>query len=222
MLTLYFFASLSKNSLSPSKSRVLPLKSLVTDERLVLLRGSFAVHDSTAVLGRFQVEIRFPEDYPDSLPVVNEIGGRIPQTQDRHINVADGTACLLVPEEWFVISPDRSFGAFLKGPVRNFFLGQILVEGGQPWPFGERSHGYQGMLECYLEMLGIEEPSRVLAYFDCLRKEQLRGHWNCPCGRGKRLRDCHLAQLQQLQKRIPHRIAQQAYDRLKPYNRMGK
>jgi hypothetical protein len=197
------------------------LRVIVTDEGRVLLRGSFAVRDATAVLDRYQIEIRFPEDYPDSLPVLEEIGDRIPKTADRHTNV-DGAACLLVPEEWFVISPDRSFAAFLGGPVKNFFLGQILVQGGQPWPFGERPHGYEGILECYLEILGIQDANQVRPYLDCLRKERLRGHWDCPCGSSKRLRYCHLDQFRQLQKRLPHRIAQQAYDRLRAYSRRSK
>jgi hypothetical protein len=45
----------------------------------------------------------------------------------------------LVPEEW-LLARDQTFRAFLDGPMRNFFLGQILVEAGKPWPFGERPH----------------------------------------------------------------------------------
>jgi hypothetical protein len=179
----------------------------------VQVRGSYAVHDGGVVLERYQVEIRFPRDYPKTVPVVEEIGGRIPRITDRHIS-GDGTACLLVPEEW-LLARDQSFRALLDGPIRNFFLGQILVEAGKPWPFGERPHGYDGLIESYMELLAITDPARVIAYFDCLRRKALKGHFECPCGSEKRLRNCHRAELHALAKRIPPHIAQRAYDRLK-------
>jgi hypothetical protein len=179
----------------------------------VQVRGSYAVRDSGVVLDHYQVAIRFPRDYPKTVPVVEEIGGRIPRITDRHIS-GDGTACLLVPEEW-LLAGDQSFRAFLDGPIRNFFLGQILVEAGKPWPFGERSHGYDGLIESYMDLLAITDPARVIAYFNCLRRKALKGHFDCPCGSNKRLRNCHRAELQALAKRIPPHIAQQAYDRLK-------
>jgi hypothetical protein len=98
----------------------------------VRLRGSYAVRDGGTVLDRYQIEIRFPFDYPMHLPAVEEIGRRLPRIADRHIN-NDGTACLLVPEEW-LIAGDQSFKTFLHGPLKNFFLGQLLVEVGKPWP----------------------------------------------------------------------------------------
>jgi hypothetical protein len=179
----------------------------------VQVRGSYAVHDGGVVLDRYQVEIRFPRDYPKTVPVVEEMGGRIPRITDRHIS-ADGTACLLVPEEW-LLAGDQSFKAFLDGPMKNFFLGQLLVEAGKPWPFGQRSHGYEGLIEAYMELLGISNPTRVAAYFDCLRRTALKGHFECPCGSKKRLRNCHRADLQELAKRIPRDIAQLAFDRLR-------
>jgi hypothetical protein len=179
----------------------------------VQVRGSYAVHDGGGVLDRYQIEIRFPRDYPKTLPVVEEIGGRIPRIADHHISV-DGTACLLVPEEW-LLAKDQSVRAFFDGPMKDFFLGQLLVEAGKPWPFGQRSHGYEGLIEAYMDLLGISDPTRVTAYFDCLRRKALKGHFDCPCGSNKRLRYCHWAELQELAKRIPSHIAQQAYDRLR-------
>jgi hypothetical protein len=147
------------------------------------------------------------------LPVVREIGGRIPRIDDRHIST-DGTACLLVPEEW-LLAGAQSLRAFLDGPIKNFFLGRLLVEAGKPWPFGQRSHGYEGLLEAYMELLVIDDPTRVTAYFDCLRRNAIKGHIECPRGSNKRLRYCHRAELQELAKRIPQHVAQQAFDRLK-------
>lgn len=187
---------------------------LVIENGKVVLRGSFALRDDEGTLDRYQVEIIFPEIYPDDLPVLKEIGGRIPRILDRHMVHEDGSACLLVPEEWFVICKDRSFRAFMEGAVKNFFLGQMLVEDGKPWPFGERSHGRDGIFEAYLELLGIDDRSMVLPYLDCLRRERIKGHWDCPCGSKTRIRNCHREQLMALAERIPPSVAQKAYMRL--------
>jgi hypothetical protein len=189
-----------------------PDLSLAVIDGVVTARGSDAVHDGEVVLDRYQVEITLPRDYPKTSPVVEEIGGRIPRTADRHVS-GDGTACLLVPEEW-LLSPDQSFRAFLTGPMRNFFLGQLLVDAGKQWPFGQRSHGHEGLIEAYMELLSINDPTRVAAYIECLRRKALKGHFECPCGSKKRLRNCHRTELQELAKRIPPHIAQQAHDRL--------
>jgi hypothetical protein len=87
--------------------------------------------------------------------------------------------------------------------------------GCKPWPFGERSHGREGLVETYAELLCLDDPGTVPAYLDCLRKKELKGHFDCPCGSNKRLRDCHRDQLQELRKRIPVHLAQRAYDRLR-------
>ena len=33
-----------------------------------------------------------------------------------------------------------------------------------------------GLLEAYMELLGIDDPTRVMSYFDCLRRNAIKGH----------------------------------------------
>jgi len=178
------------------------------------IRGSFPVMDGAEVMDRFLIEIKFPFDYPESIPVLREVGGRIPWHEDRHVIPGNGEACPIIPEEWLIRPDYDSVLAFLNGPVRNFFLGQILVESGQPWPFGERSHGLPGLIEAYGEVLGTSDEHTLRRYLDCLSREALKGHWECPCGSTKRLRDCHLNEVKSLRERILPRVAQQAINRL--------
>lgn len=195
---------------------------VVTEGGTVFIRGNFPVMDGTEVLDRFQIEIVMPWEFPDSCPVLREANGRIPWHEDRHVNQRNGEACPIVPEEWLLRPDHGSILAFLDGPVRNFFLGQILVEAGQPWPFGERTHGVRGLLEAYGEMVGSTDRNTILRYLDCLSKEMLKGHWACPCGNAKRLRDCHLDELKALHEKIPPHIAQMAIKRLAEHSvRLG-
>src|SRR5882724_9112729 len=75
---------------------------LIQMEDVVFIRGTFSVEFENAILDRFQIEIFFTERYPQEMPRVREIGGRIPWTLDSHVFPASGLACLQVPEEWLL------------------------------------------------------------------------------------------------------------------------
>ncbi|HEY1757850.1 MAG TPA: hypothetical protein VGG72_20945 [Bryobacteraceae bacterium] len=184
------------------------------DNGTAFIRGSFPVKDGADILDRFHIEIEIPGDFPDFIPILREIGGRLPWHPDRHINRENGEACPIVPEEWLLQPSHDSILAFLDGPVRNFFLGQILVEAGKPWPFGERTHGVPGLIDAYGEIIGTSDEPTVRRYLDCLARETLKGHWNCPCGSGARLRNCHLEAVKKLREKIPPRVAKQAINRI--------
>ena len=187
---------------------------VVMEQDIIYVRGGFPVLDGTDVLDRFQIEIELPADFPEFIPVLREVGGRIPWHESRHVNRGNGEACPIVPEEWLVRAEHNSILAFLDGPVRNFFLGQILIEAGHPWPFGERSHGIDGLFEAYKEMTGTSDRNAIVRYLECLSRDVLKGHWACPCGSGKHLRNCHLEQLKALQAKVPAFVARSALARI--------
>jgi hypothetical protein len=187
----------------------------VEEGEAAFVRGSFPIVHEGYVLDRYQVEVEFPRDYPLALPHVRETGGRIPHILDRHV-LSDGAACLFVEEDWLLaIGGESSFLEFLDGPVRNFLLGQSLVEAGKPWPFGERSHGIQGLLEAYGEWFRMQDETVIARYLDYLSREEVKGHWECPCGSGIRLRKCHAEQVYDLRRRVPRWLAMRALHRLK-------
>jgi hypothetical protein len=186
---------------------------VVVEHGTIIAAGSFPIADGDGILDRFLIELQFPDDYPDSVPILREIGGRIPWHEDRHTN-RDGVACPIVPEEWLV-RPDRdSIVQFLEGPVRNFFVGQILAEQGRAWPFGEREHGKRGLVQSYGELVGTADEAALVRYLDCLSHDRLKGHWDCPCGSKKRLRNCHFEVLTTLHQKLPPWIAKRALNRL--------
>lgn len=195
--------------------RVYPLLHFFPNDRQVTIRGGFPVTLNGLILDRYQVEIVVPGDYPKSIPDVRETGGRIPRIPDRHMNQHTGDACLFVEEETSIYFPPGSLLLhFLQGPVNGFFIGQLHFEEFGTWPFGERQHGSRGITEFYFETLGIDDPKVILAYVDCLRKPVVKGHWDCPCGSGKRLRNCHFEKIIKLRSMVSSEIAQRTYDRL--------
>jgi hypothetical protein len=187
---------------------------LIENDDLVLVRGTLPIEHEGKILDRFQIEIRLTNEFPDELPKVCEVGGRIPWTLDHHVFPNSGLACIQVPEEW-LLARDRSFRAFLEVPVRNYYLGQALVALGEAWPFGERAHGLEGLYQSYGEMIGETDPERIVHYFTCLAANRLRGHWECPCGSGQRVRKCCDERLRNLRAVISPKLARSALDRMR-------
>jgi hypothetical protein len=170
---------------------------------LVCIKGSFPVIHDDKILDRFSIEIIIPRNYPDSVPIVRETEGRIPRIADRHMN-EKGEACLFLPDQrWEAWPKGSSFLSFLQVPVHNYFLGQCLFEKEGEWPFGQWGHGIEGILEYYSQIFETKDGDIIINYLDCLSKPKIKGHWDCPCGSGKRLRDCHLNKLTDLRQNIP-------------------
>ena len=185
------------------------------ENETVFMRGSFPLTFENEVLDRYQVEIEFLTDYPDSVPIIRETAGRIPRTPDSHIITSDGQCCLFLPDErWKVCPEGSSFLDFLNGPVRTFFLGQTMVRLGQPWPFGEHEHGVKGILDYYEGLLGSNDLRIILTYLRYISKPIIKGHWDCPCGNGKRLRNCHFQELIELRRKISPQIAGQSLGKI--------
>jgi len=178
---------------------------------VIVLEGSFPVVHDKAVLDRYSIKITFPKNYPDSVPVVEEVGGRIPRTFERHINPS-GTACLFLPElRYEAWPPGSSFLEFLNGPVHNFFLGQSLVENGGEWPFGTWDHGQKGTLDYYKQFFNTNDTNVVMRLLASVAIPKIRGHLPCPCGSGKITRYCHFSVLLDLKEKIPIDVVRRSF-----------
>src|SRR5437867_1232116 len=183
-------------------------------ETKILIRGAFPVMHEGNVLDRYQIEIEW-SDSDIEVPPLRETGGRIPWTADRHM-AQGGMVCLFVPEEWLIRPREgRTVIHYLDGPVRNYFLWQCLYERGKSPEWGERSHGILGLIEAYGDMTGMIGEAAVKRCLVYLSRDQLKGHWICPCGSGKRVRCCHAEHLRDLRRRIPRFIAKLALKRFR-------
>ncbi|MHB0914598.1 MAG: hypothetical protein ACYC5A_04240 [Thermoleophilia bacterium] len=144
----------------------------------------------------WDIEIDFPFDYPFSLPEVREVGGRIKKSTlgDRHFFSNDGTACLCYKSEWrYFFTPGKSdVKVLLNDLVIPFFYGQSYFDKTGDWPFGEYSHDAPGMIQFYSRRLKEDDPITILGCIRILEnKGTVKGHWMCPCGSSKKIRDCH-------------------------------
>ena len=182
----------------------------------ICVRGTFPVVFEGQVLDCYSVELQLAHDHPKGLPVVREIGGRIPHHADRHINAHDGTACALLPDErWRVWPKGAPLVDFLKGPLHGFFLAQSLVEAGQPWPWGQWAHGAKGVFQFYREILKTSDLRTMIRFLEYITAKKPKGHWPCACGNGKLLRQCHFVLVSSLREKISRKDALRSLQALK-------
>ena len=130
-------------------------------------------------LDSFRVSIELPPNYPEDLPVVREVGGRLDWKSDLHINPenseAPGTACVLIPDDrWQCFPIGSRFRVYLEGPLHNFFLAQHCVAKGEPWPFGQWDHGERGVYEYYRWLIPTESNEVVRRFLHLLAKLELK------------------------------------------------
>lgn len=178
-----------------------PGLSLVAED---VIEGVYDVSHDGVWLTSYLLRIEISESYPIVAPRIFEIGGRIPRTLDHHVN-SDGSLCLGVPEElWVALGGEWELGAVLDGPVRSFLIGVTSKLQGGAWPYGERAHGAEGLCQFYASFIGTADPERVIELLKMLARDKLKGHWDCPCGSGLRLRNCHGAAVAELhRKKLP-------------------
>jgi SEC-C motif len=143
------------------------------------------------IIDSFDIEIRIPHSYPDDLPEVTETAGRIDGSYS-HRNPAVGTMCLAAPVQVRL--------TFLEQPSLLGFVNRLTIPylyGFAYWyrhgvhPFGELEHGHEGIAQYYKRRLGLANDVAVLEFLSYLLEHGFRGHHDCPCGSGKKLRACH-------------------------------
>ena len=148
-----------------------------------------ATFQGVTIADAFSILILLPDDYPDSPPTVQETGGRIPSNFHQY---GDRTLCLGAPVEVF-----RRFKAyprlltFVETIVVEYLYGYAYFEKNGTLPFGELSHGCQGIREYYQEAFNTDDVRIALALLKVLADCVYRGHHACPCRSGEILRKCH-------------------------------
>lgn len=193
-----------------------PTLHLFVNDNGVEIRGTFPVLGTNGeVLDEYRVVIALTAAYPRALPVVRETGGRIPWTLDRHVLSGSGTCCVVLPDaRWEEFPEGAPFRDYLAGPLRNYFLGQGIVERGGKWPFGEWGHGNKGPLEYYGQLFGTQDPAAIRRFLELIGWPNEHTRPRCACGSGKRLSKCCLAKVTDLRSKLSRRTVRGAFARL--------
>lgn len=145
----------------------------------------------------YHVQIDVPHAFPDAVPLVHELGGRIPRDIDYHVFPSSGTLCLGSPFRLYLIARDcETLLDFVwSGIVPYLYAASYREQTGGPYPFGELAHGRDGLLDDYAQLLGLptqEQAARALALIATKRRDANKKP--CPCGCGRRLGVCRFNQ----------------------------
>ena len=81
--------------------------------------------------------------------------------------------------------------AWMTEYVETYFFSYEYYMRYNYFPFGERAHGLDGVLQTYLDIFKIKDPYAVLRIMSYISLKPYRGHNNCPCGSNLKLRNCH-------------------------------
>ncbi len=172
------------------------------------VRGTLPLRADEVEFDRYSLEIKLPDDYPTSPPRVWETAGRIPHHADRHVFL-DGALCLGTPLDlWVKLDGDFRLHRMLDGPVRNFLIGNSVVEQGESWPHDQRAHGAAGLIEHLTELFGTDKPVMLATFLQALAAGGVTKHSRCPCVSGRKILKCHHAGFKAL-RRIPQDVLHQ-------------
>lgn len=177
-----------------------PNLELLRDPSGVLrLRGAigFSIdHDSQTIEDTYDVDLEIPNDFPGSPPIAYETGGRIREDFGHFMEA--GNFCLGAPAEVRrQFAQNRSLLRFIDDQVVPYLFAYSYRRDHGTLPFGERSHGSTGLIEYYKEFFGT---SGIVAmkFLKCLADGIAPPLMGCPCGSGRKLKDCHGPKLSEL------------------------
>lgn len=164
----------------------------------VVLRGQFEFTAQASgmdvVSDSFEIEIVVPPDFPESVPVIKELGERIPRRDDNHLNCA-GELCLGSPLRLLVmLSEEPTLTGFAEKCIIPYLFAtsRRLATGGE-FAFGELEHGPDGLLQDYALLFGVDSPVKAMGVLRILAlKKRVGNKRHCPCGCGRRVTKCKL------------------------------
>lgn len=148
------------------------------------------VYDEIRMTGKFDLEIVVPGDFSLAFPRVRELSNCI--DEDYPHQYTNGQFCLASDLELrMFFSQDTDICSFIEKYVIPYLYTYRFYEEYGVYPYGERSHGTMGNLEYLQDLFQVDDWKQVLDFMLFVVQSSYRGHLLCPCGSGKRIRNCH-------------------------------
>ena len=158
------------------------------------------------VVDEYDIQIFLASNYPKAIPLVREVGGRIPKTF--HKLEAD-YLCLGSPTRLrLILVKSPSILNFVEQCVIPYLYSYSIFEHGGSLPFGELSHGPLGLREDFASLLGIDNDNddAVLGFVKLLSMGKRQANkLPCACGSHLRLGRCHHRRLNALRNSLGRR-----------------
>lgn len=169
------------------------LKVVEKTDEIVTVEGQISVHGQVkqfVVNNKYDIRIIIPVDLGFQLPMVYETKDKIDKEYEH--KYSDGGLCLEtlgVIRLRFIDGFDLTkwFDEFVKP----YFITYEYYKRFGVYPFGDRRHGANGIIDAYKEILHAEDDELTKKLMLHIAVNEYRGHSDCPCGSGNLLRKCH-------------------------------
>ena len=155
----------------------------------IILTGEILVNrtaSSYTLYKTYHIEVHIPFE-SDKLPYVFDIGNAIDSNYNHQYK--DGPLCL---ETDFAIRirfvDDLNLVSWMQEFVEPYFFSYEYYQRFGCFPFGERSHGIEGILQSFGDVFQETDNIKVCKILIFIYSDRYRGHLPCPCGSGKNIR----------------------------------
>ncbi|MHA1360756.1 MAG: hypothetical protein ACTSRC_21755 [Candidatus Helarchaeota archaeon] len=148
-------------------------------------------YDNFKIIDSYRIIINVPAKYPRELPIIKEIGNKIPRKAEYHVN-PDGSLCLgsRLRLLW-MISKKSSLSAFAELCLEPYLYAISYKLKYGIFPFSELDHGLPGELKDIADLLGLKSPEQAKYALHLLgMKKRQANKKPCPCGCRVRLGKC--------------------------------
>lgn len=152
----------------------------------------------------YQIELSIPDGSPEWIPSVRETTGRIPRSFHK---LDSGALCLGSPTRLRLILTDSpSILQFVERCVIPYLYGYSYFERHGIMPFGELTHGEEGIREDFAALFGTDRTDSIREFvrLTAMRKRHANKQ-SCPCGSQRRLGRCHHRRVNTLRHRLGRR-----------------
>lgn len=124
------------------------------------------------------------------LPYVIDSGNQIDKSYPHRY--ADGQLCLETDTAIRIYFLNGfNLETWMRDFVEPYYFSYEYYQRYGVFPFGERAHGIEGVLQTYGEAFNEPDYVKVFRLMEFIQFGHYRGHLPCPCGSGKKMRSCH-------------------------------
>jgi len=163
-----------------------------SDSQLLRLHGRILVHrefNDYTLHKTYILDILIPIG-TDELPTAIDTDRQV--RQDYHHYYQDGRLCLATDSQIRIRFVDGfDLAAWVSEFVEVYYFSYEYYERFGIFPFGERNHGWHGIIQTYQDLLMTKNCVDTYKLMNFIKNHVYRGHHYCPCGSGNLLRKCH-------------------------------
>ena len=142
------------------------------------LRFSTKAQGGRIIEDDYEIKICVPREYPDKTLSVFEVGGRIPDDGDHHVNPFTGNLCLSAPLRQVVWNRRNPR---LSSFAEKFLAPFLVAISCGSFIFGELPHGDAGVYQDYMEFFGVKNGKELLRLFLLMSEKNERRLYEMPC-----------------------------------------